>query len=505
MLKQKLILTVFALATLFVACNDDENIEVAESYPVELSVSFPEKEQEFQYQGWSGNREIAAFRIDDRSANKLILTQSEGQTYVADSEKEITQYTDFAFLYPASASTVSTSDTLTQVLYINKQDGTLEGLADFDYMWGTYTYDEEDEDYAPVSALSPLMSFCKFHFTENGRPIERISQVIITSPTDSLHVVGKLNLSDGSVTSQNRGSIIVRNTQGLSDGIYVALFPTETSLHFTISTLEGKSYESVLPEVMSYNVGDGYIYTDIACSTLEPARIGDYYYNDATWSTLLDESKKCVGVVYALDDANGNIAKDISESVHGRVVAIRDCAGQVAWSVAGEDVEGIENQTVLQDTMYIGSLPYLKGTPDSFFSDDTLEQLDGVQIDSSTGQISAWYTQGALSDFNGYANTLATVGSAGTYYASRYCMDYGQGLYGWYLPSAGELALLWTICRTGIICNENYDMFEDFGSFGYWTSTEYDEKHVWYVNFWNGMITKNSKNSSYNVRPLIQF
>ena len=505
MFKQKLILA-FALAILFVACNnDDETIEITETYPVELSIAFPEKKQDFQYSGWNENREIAAFRTDNRNADKLILTQSSGQTFLAASEKEIDENTEFSFLYPASASTVSSSDTLTQVLYIDRQDGTLAGLADFDYTWGTYTYDLDEEDYAPISTLTPLMSFCKFQFTENGRPIERISQVIVTSPTDSLHVVGELDLTDGIVDSEYRGSMVIRNTQGLSGEVYVAFFPMETALHFTITTLGGKSYEAVLPEVMEFKAGSTFIHTDIACSELSPARIGDYYYSDATWSTLLDESKKCVGIVYALDDANGNIAGTLSESAHGRVVAVRDCAEQVSWCVAGEDVEGIGNQTVLQDTMYVGSLPYLNGTPDSFFSDETIEQLNGVRIDSSTGQISAWYTQGALSDFNGYANTLATVGSAGTYYARMYCMKHGQGLYGWYLPTAGELALLWTLHRTGVICHESHDVFEDFDTFGYWTSTEYDEKHVWYINFWSGMITKNSKNASYNVRPLIQF
>ena len=505
MFKQKLILVVFALATLFVACNNDENIEITETYPVELSIAFPEKNQDFQYPGWNENREIAAFRTDDQSADKLILTQSSGQTFLATSEEEIDEDTEFSFLYPASASTVSSSDTLTQVLYIDRQEGTLAGLADFDYTWGTYTYDEDEEDYASTSTLTSLMTFCKFQFTENGRPIERISQVIITSPTDSLHVVGELDLTDGSVDSEYRGSLVIRNTQGLSGEVYAAFFPTETALHFTISTLDGKSYEASLPEVMEFKAGSAFIHTDIVCSELSLARIGDYYYSDATWSSLLDESKKCVGIVYALDDANGNIARTLSESVHGRVVALRDCTEQVTWCAASEDVEGIENQTVLQDTMYVGSLPYLNGTPDSFFADETIEQLNGVEINSSTGQISAWYTQGALSDFNGYTNTLATIGSTSTYNARMYCMGYGQGLYGWYLPSAGELALLWALNRTDVICNENYDMFEDFDSFGYWTSTEYDEGNVWYINFWSGVITKNSKKSSYNVRPLIQF
>ena len=504
MFKQKLILAVFAWAALLVACNDETTI--VEMYPVEISITFPEKNQEFEYQGWDGKHEIAALRTDTRYANKLVLSTSGGDTYTSTSEKVIDEYTEFAFLYPASASTVSTSDTLTQILYIDRQEGTLDGLPDLDFAWGTYTYDLDEEDYTPTCVMTPLMSFCKFQFTENGHPIKHISQVIITSPTDSLHVVGKLDLGDGSVDSQNTGSIVVRNGQGLSDGIYTAFFPMETALHFTVSTWDGKSYEALLPEVMKFEAGETHVYTDIACSVLEPARIGDYYYSDATWSALLDESKKCVGIVYALDGAIGNLDKNLSASAHGRVVALSDASTQVTWCITAENIEDIGNQTVLQDTIYVGSLPYLDGTPESFFSDNVLEQLTGVGIHPSTGQISTWYSQGALADFDGGGHALQTINSiTNTYYAPTDCRNYGQGLYGWYLPSAGELALLWSLHRTGILCHEEYDVFDDFEEFGYWTSTEYDAGNVWYINFWSGMITKNSKNSSYNVRPVIQF
>lgn len=358
MYKNKLLLTLLAWTMLLVACNDsDETTEMTETYPVELSISFPQKDQTFQYQGWNGNREIAALRTDTRYANKLILSYSGEDTYIAESEKEITEYTKFAFLYPASASTVATSDTLTQMLYIDRQNGTLDGLIDFDYFWGTYAYNSDKENDSSTCVMNSLMSFCKFRFTYNGQPVEQISQVIITSPTDSLHVASKLNLSDGSITSQKRGSIVLQNTQGLAGEIYAALFPTETALHFTVSTLNGKSYEATLPEIMEFKTGSTFVHTEVNCSELQPARIGDYYYNDATWSTSLDKSKTCVGIVFALDDRDGNIDKSLTESVHGRVVALEDAEKKTTWGPTSVDIEELENYTFLQDTMSIGSLP----------------------------------------------------------------------------------------------------------------------------------------------------
>ena len=506
MYRNKLVLTLLTWTMLLVACNDsDETTEMTETYPVELSISFPEKDQTFQYQGWNGNREIAALRTDTRYANKLILSHSGEDTYIAESEKEITQYTKFAFLYPASASTVATSDTLTQTLYIDRQNGTLDGLIDFDYFWGTYAYNSDKEDDSSTCVLNSLMNLCKFRFTYNGQPVEQISQVIITSPTDSLHVVGKLNLADGSITSQKRGSIVLRNTQGLAGEIYAALFPTKTALHFTVSTLDGKSYEASLPETMEFKTGSTFVHTEVTCSALQPARIGDYYYNDATWSTSPDKSKTCVGIVFALDNKDGNIDKNLTESAHGRVVALEDAEKKTTWGITNVDIEDLENYTFLQDTMYIGSLPYQDGTTNGFFLKDVKEQLAGVQVNSSTGQISSWYPQGALSDFKGQENTLHILENADTYYAPMYCHDYGRGLYGWYLPSAGELALLWTLHRIGIIDNETYGMFKDLEMFGYWTSTEYDSGNAWYINFASGIITKNSKLSTYYSRPAIRF
>ena len=506
MFRHKFIMATFALATLCVACSDSEEAEETEiSYPVELSIAFPEKDEAFQYAGWNEGKEIAAIRTDNSYSNKLVLTPSGGQTYTATSEKEISESTDFAFLYPASASTVATSDTTTQVFRIDHQDGTLDGLAQFDYAWGTYTYDTEDENYTPVIDLTSLMSFAKFQFMADGRPVEHISKVVITSPSDSMKVVGQLNLKSGYVSIHKRGSMTIRNARGLSGTVHAAFFPTETSLHFTLSTLDGKCYEAVLPEAVKLEAGGAYVYADVVCSPMQPARIGDYFYSDATWGAQLDGNRKCVGVVYALDDADGRLDKTLASSMNGRVVSLQDWAEKVSWCSTTIDVEGIDNQTVLQDTMYIGSLPYFGGTADSFFSDEATERLDKVQVNASTGKISQWYPDGALSDFEGEAHTLCVADSTDTYAAFEACQAYGEGLHGWYLPSEGELALLWSLHRTGVISNDTHEAFQNFELFGYWTSTEYDEGNAWYINFYSGITARNSKRSSYLVRPVIRF
>lgn len=152
---------------------------------------------------------------------------------------------------------------------------------------------------------------------------------------------------------------------------------------------------------------------------------------------------------------------------------------------------------------YIGNLPYYRGTADSYFTQEASEKLDGILINSTTGAIQQWYSQGALSDFKGEENTKCF--NQPLYPAGYYCTTFHEGLSGWYLPSAGELALLWAQHRSNILSQQTHHIFEDFSEFGYWTSSEYDESNAWYINFYSGVVCKNSKWSNYHIRPVIRF
>jgi hypothetical protein len=73
------------------------------------------------------------------------------------------------------------------------------------------------------------------------------------------------------------------------------------------------------------------------------------------------------------------------------------------------------------------------------------------------------------------------------------------------LPSVGELALLYTLQNSGFISNDKQKNYKDFEHFGYWSSTECGEDEAWYVNFYSGIVTGNSKMSTYNIRTVIRF
>ena len=57
--------------------------------------------------------------------------------------------------------------------------------------------------------------------------------------------------------------------------------------------------------------------------------IGDYYYSDGSWSTVLDGNKTCIGIVYAVDARYGENASDYDGDyarIKGYVMALESTA-----------------------------------------------------------------------------------------------------------------------------------------------------------------------------------
>ena len=123
--------------------------------------------------------------------------------------------------------------------------------------------------------------------------------------------------------------------------------------------------------------GKYYASAALTCTPVAPAKVGDYYYSDGTYSTEMNEEKTCIGIVYALNDKNGNLDKTLTTSPYGRIVALTNARNKVRWASKSEDIEGLKNDTIINGTQQIGCLPYFNGTADSYFSDNAEEQIKG--------------------------------------------------------------------------------------------------------------------------------
>lgn len=124
----------------------------------------------------------------------------------------------------------------------------------------------------------------------------------------------------------------------------------------------------------------------------------------------------------------------------------------------------------------------------------------------------------ALDDFEGKANTASQITHAecqGENYAPGFCSLYsrtnanGKGLTAgkWWLPSAGELILIYSNMRKINHCLSLIAGATQLPETAYWSSTELSSTNAWYLNFsygrlygWNTKVSTQSR-----VRPVSAF
>jgi len=214
-------------------------------------------------------------------------------------------------------------------------------------------------------------------------------------------------------------------------------------------------------------------------------------YNDAAVDAT------CLGVALITDNQRIMIEK-MGEANTTSIKAAYDADGATNtgytyfyWGMYGSDNSGITNYTKADGTNSSG---YLGGTFTPQISTD----------------FTTW-TSGALSDFNGKANTAAIQSASDTdsytTYANMgtYCTKFNataaenQGFTDWYIPAYGQLALIY-LNKTAI--NEALTAIggTTFSGNDYWSSSEYNSDYGWYVNFVNGLVYYYGKYSNYRVR-----
>lgn len=264
-----------------------------------------------------------------------------------------------------------------------------------------------------------------------------------------------------------------------------------------------------------------------------PAKVGDYYYSDGLWSTEYDANRTCIGIVFALsEEKDGDINVSLSESMHGRIVALEDI-GKFAWGPA-VDIEGIMNY-------YECAWATEDISPDQYFL-----PIDGEnQYYNVPEEYLLPYnyynwptTKGAefsLTDYAGrqHSSYLKTEEYPAGYACYSYSPAKGDKGF-WYLPSTGGLGRLMMACGIKMIDNSKQKVFnnlfinlEEYDSYSrhYWTSTEgiknFGGGDIHY-DAWLGSLKDGSldvcgdildehstdiytKETAFNVRPVASF
>ena len=249
------------------------------------------------------------------------------------------------------------------------------------------------------------------------------------------------------------------------------------------------------------------------------AKVGDYYYSDGTWSSEYDESKTCIGIVFALsEEQDGGINASLKESMHGRIVALQDLDKKYAWGSNGIDVEGIANYRVPAGFNGDYIMNYLPTDGESTY-------YGGNHAGILPYNYETWPTEKgrdyALTDYNGKRHTSYIKESEFPAGHACYHKTKGEITTGfWYLPSCGEMGRLAMACAIGIISSTKQYVFNNLISGDndnieyYWTSTEVSESTAFAYNVYSGNIYDDSffpskfkftKETEMNVRPIASF
>lgn len=186
-------------------------------------------------------------------------------------------------------------------------------------------------------------------------------------------------------------------------------------------------------------------------SLISRPKVGDFVYGDKTWSTELDGTKTCVGVI---------------------------------TDVRSKDFDFIALQNV-----------------DAAFWTQTLDIISNVVTEINESL--------AMCDFAGKTNSqniILTKPTEST--AAHQCAAYsteGFGTNSWFLPSCGQ----WSVAqlnRVKIDTSISATIGSDpLSSGSYWTSTQYNLRAAWIFGWVNGTKGGTTKNDSYTVRPFCTY
>lgn len=83
-------------------------------------------------------------------------------------------------------------------------------------------------------------------------------------------------------------------------------------------------YEVVILIIIKLEKGKVYEVLVFICIFLFFVKVGDYYYSDVIFFSEKNENKICIGIVYVLDDVDGNFLFILFIFLFGCIVVLGD-------------------------------------------------------------------------------------------------------------------------------------------------------------------------------------
>ncbi|MBO5014759.1 MAG: fimbrillin family protein, partial [Bacteroidaceae bacterium] len=226
---------------------------------------------------------------------------------------------------------------------------------------------------------------------------------------------------------------------------------------------------------------------------------------DGSPVTYANADESCIAVALIVNDAptpqklmiekNGEANTTSIKAAYAADGATNTDYKEFYWGMYSSKNTSITIYSIVNASQSYGYLPKADG---SYSSTPNL-----------SGDYTTW-TSGALSDFNGKANTAAIQTAADTdnftYYANMgtYCTKFNatatenQGFSDWYIPACGQLSLMYLN-----ITDINEALTAIGGtplSYYYWSSSQRSSSEGWNVSLNDGLVNNTNKNGSARVR-----
>lgn len=332
--------------------------------------------------------------------------------------------------------------------------------------------------------------------------------------------LGSLYVGDDPQNPVTNDAIVVPQTIGgktmtftlVSGGELVYTIPANKTFesgkkHVYTVTLKGTSL-SVESSIEPWDGSEEEVEGDATLPV--PAKVGDYFYSDGTYSTALDPNKMVIGIVFQTDpsrigdeEKKALAAKGIVEP-HGLVMSVKNAETNLIWSSEDKDFDELTNcETKNQCNDDISGLHNYNTVIAYAESEDKLSAYPAFKAVKNYGvtapaNTTGWYLP-AVGQWYDFFHNLGGLPDWSSASAS------GSDYY-W----TGQSELVWKVnAYFSPLGDGNYDAFMPNNSYQYfWSSSEHSGNYarIWDVRSDGYVLCNWSYKYNYvDVRPVLAF
>ena len=219
------------------------------------------------------------------------------------------------------------------------------------------------------------------------------------------------------------------------------------------------------------------------------AQVGDYFYADGSYSTLLDEGKECIGLIFWLGDpttTDPTLKREHPECTHGLVMALHHNSS--AWQSLFWKSEARVSAWLEQQPELAYELPLLSNQEASIGKICGYNNTRAIELYNAAPENSTWPVE-AVQFAHEYSQRVEAPASTS----------------GWYIPSPKELSLMCSgeyegniydlstkMIERRTLLNERLKALSGINSLPgnlHWSSAEFDDQGVDAVVGWQVAIS----------------